>query len=295
MKSINLVENSNVVATGIFFGNAEETIKEIQSGVPVQNVVRTISRDNGEIEQTILAENYFLWSSRELLNDIISTYPKKYTNRGNTLVLVDSSDSFAKFNYVKVDGQTAIVTVEIVPVENDTPEEDTPEMIITDDTALRQYEEYTEALILVAKTYGMTGVELENILDNISTPDRDSLDYKLSYVECSACGHNSLKSKFVEDGRGFCVLCGGTIVGIVKTESVFSTPEVQHSITLTWYGDNAIRNTMLRDLGLAIDFHFGGSVYMSGLMTYAEKNLLLSVLADHDLSPDDCRENIQER
>lgn len=56
------------------------------------------------------------------------------------------------------------------------------------------------------------------IVESDDTPEpkdlsQNALDYTLSYVECSACGHNSLKSRYVEDGRGFCVLCGGTIVG----------------------------------------------------------------------------------
>jgi hypothetical protein len=115
MNTVNLVENGNVVAVGLFFGNGEETIKEMMAGTPLQNVVRTIVRDNGETNVEVLADRYFLWSAKEYLQSVIATYPARYSNRGNTLVIAEQSDLMVRFAYT-TDRGNAVVTVEVKAV-----------------------------------------------------------------------------------------------------------------------------------------------------------------------------------
>lgn len=236
MKSINLVENGEVLAVGIFFGNAEETAKEIRSGTPVNNIVQTITRDSGEIETSVLAEKYFLWSSREFLQNVIDTYPVRYSKHGNVLTLVESSDTFVRFEYAKYDDTSAIVTVEIVPVDQPEPTQEreyqtmnTYQHTSTENLIAMREEAHNDSLALIwsnpaesdklGKLVFKIDQELENrkvgLSRDLSQVEKttDDLSYTLSYVKCSACGHNSKDSKYVEDGRGFCVLCGGTIVG----------------------------------------------------------------------------------
>jgi hypothetical protein len=112
MNTIALVENGNVVAVGLFFGNGEETVKEILAGTPLQNVVRTIVRDNGEVVEAVLADHYFLWSAKEYLQDVIATYPERYSKHGNTIVIVSQSELMVRFAYTTNRGY-AEVTVEV--------------------------------------------------------------------------------------------------------------------------------------------------------------------------------------
>lgn len=112
MNAINLVENGQVVAVGLFFGNGEETIREMMAGVPLQNVVRTIVRDNGEVATEVLADHYFLWSAKEFLASVAATYPTRYTNRGNVLEIVEQSELMVRFAYT-TDRGNAEVTVEV--------------------------------------------------------------------------------------------------------------------------------------------------------------------------------------
>ncbi len=116
MNTINLVENGQVVAVGLFFGNGEETVKEILAGTPLQNVVRTIVRDNGATEIEVLADHYFLWSAKEYLASVVATYPERYSKWGNTLEIVEQNELMVRFAYISEDRGNAEVIVEVVAV-----------------------------------------------------------------------------------------------------------------------------------------------------------------------------------
>jgi hypothetical protein len=116
MNTIALVENGNVLAVCLFFGNGEETIKEMLNGTPLQNVVRTVAFENGETKVEVLADRYFLWSAKEMLQSIIATYPERYSKRGNTLVITEQSETKVRFAYTTEDRGNAVVTVEVQPV-----------------------------------------------------------------------------------------------------------------------------------------------------------------------------------
>lgn len=116
MNTLNLVENGEVVAVALFFGNGEETINEIKNGTPLNNVVQTVLWDNGKEEAKLLVDRYFLWSAKEYLESVKETFPERYTNHGNTLEITDQSESHVRFVYTTVDRGIAVVTVEIQPI-----------------------------------------------------------------------------------------------------------------------------------------------------------------------------------
>jgi len=110
MNAINLVENGNVVAVGLFFGNGEETIREMMAGVPLQTVVRTIVR-NGEATSEVLVDRYFLWSAKEYLVSVVATYPERYSKWGNTLAIVEQNELMVRFAYTSEERGNAEVIV----------------------------------------------------------------------------------------------------------------------------------------------------------------------------------------
>lgn len=112
MNAINLVENGQVVAVGLFFGNGEETIREIQNGTPLQTVVRTVIR-NGEAVSEVLVDRYFLWSAKEYLASVAATYPERYSKWGNTLTIVEQSEVMVRFDYICEERGNAEVIVEV--------------------------------------------------------------------------------------------------------------------------------------------------------------------------------------